>query len=49
MVIMDPVFLMEDNTLQITLGYPSIDVFTGMDPRDDPRLMNALDEAGVLE
>ena len=48
-VIMDPVFLMEDNTLQITLGYPSIDVFTGVDPRDDPRLMDALGAAGVAK
>jgi len=35
-------------TLFIVLGYPGGDFFTGEDPRDDPRLREALDIAGVL-
>ena len=35
--------------LFITLGYPDQSWFTGEDPRSDPRLQQALDEAGVLE
>lgn len=35
-------------TLFINLGYPGQDFFTGEDPRDDPRLREALDNAGVL-
>ena len=48
-VIMDPAFLSEGNTLQISLGYPGSDFFNGTDPRDDARLMDALDEAGILK
>ncbi len=36
-------------TLFITLGYPNAEVYTGVDPRSDPRLESALEEAGVLE
>jgi hypothetical protein len=35
-------------TLYITLGYPSEDYFTGEDPRDHPRLQQALEDAGVI-
>ena len=48
-VIMDPVFLTESNTIQITLGYPGSDFFTSTDPRANAQLMDALDEAGVLK
>ncbi|QRN82977.1 hypothetical protein JR338_11260 [Chloroflexota bacterium] len=48
-VIMDPVFLTESNTIQITLGYPGSGFFTGTDPRADARLMDALEGAGVLK
>lgn len=48
-VIMDPIFLMENNTMQITLGYPAVEFFTGTDPRADARLMDALEAAGVLK
>lgn len=41
----DPV----NNPLLITLGYPSSEFFTGQDPRDDARLMQALDDAGLLK
>jgi hypothetical protein len=34
--------------IQITLGYPSEMFFEGEDPRDDPRVWNALKEAGLL-
>ena len=47
-VIIDPVFR-EGQAITIELGYPGSDFFTGADPRDDARLMDALDEAGVLE
>ncbi len=35
--------------LSISLGYPGRDVFTGEDPRSDPRLESALEAAGILE
>jgi uncharacterized protein YceK len=35
--------------LMISLGYPDESVYTGEDPRNDPRLMNALEEAGLIE
>ena len=35
-------------TLYITLGYPSEAFFTGEDPRDNPRLQQALEDAGKL-
>lgn len=34
--------------LLISLGYPGDDFFTGQDPRDDPRLKNALEQVGLL-
>ena len=34
--------------LLISLGYPGDDFFTGEDPRDDPRLLNALQQAELL-
>ncbi len=34
--------------LLITLGYPDASYFEGEDPRNDPRLESALDDAGVL-
>ena len=34
--------------LFISLGYPTIEAFTGEDPRDDPRLQHALDQADLL-
>jgi hypothetical protein len=35
--------------LMISLGYPDASVYTGEDPRNDPRLINALEEAGLIE
>jgi hypothetical protein len=35
-------------TLYITLGYPGEDYFTGQDPRNNPRLQQALEDAGKL-
>lgn len=35
-------------TLYITLGYPSADNYTGEDPRENPRLLQALEDAGKL-
>jgi len=34
--------------LLISLGYPNEEVFTGEDPRENPRLKNALEGAGLL-
>lgn len=36
-------------TIQLTLGYPGPDVFTGIDPRADPRIMKALEQSKKLE
>lgn len=35
-------------TLYISLGYPGEDFFTGEDPRANPRLQQALENAGVI-
>ena len=35
-------------TLYIELGYPGPDFFTGEDPRANPRLQQALEDAGVM-
>ncbi len=42
---MDPV----NSPLYITTGYPGPDFYTGQDPRDDARLIQALDDAGLLK
>lgn len=47
-VILQP-FDPSDSTLYILLGYPNADVFTGVDPRNNPRLQQALDDAGLLD
>ena len=46
-VILQP-FDPTNQPLQISLGYPTEEAFTGEDPRDDPQLKNALEEAGLL-
>lgn len=48
-VIMDPAFQSDENTIQITLGYPGSGFFTSTDPREDSRLMDALDAVGMLK
>lgn len=35
-------------TIHLTLAYPSSDVFTGRDPRSDPRIVSALEQADKL-
>jgi hypothetical protein len=37
-----------DQTLYITLGYPGTGNFSGEDPRSNPRLQQALEDAGKL-
>jgi hypothetical protein len=44
-VIMQP-YNEKDKTIQITLGYPGPEFFTGNDPRADSRIMKALEEDG---
>lgn len=36
-------------TIQIHLGYPAPEVFTGNDPRADPRIIKALEQSGKLK
>jgi hypothetical protein len=36
-------------TIQISLGYPVQDVFTGNDPRGDPRIIKALEQGKKLK
>ncbi len=36
-------------TLRITLGYPTAQYFRGADPRSDPRILKALEQAGKLK
>jgi len=47
-VIMQPVAA-KGTTIQITLGYPAPDFFTGYDPRADGRIMRALEQDGKLK
>jgi hypothetical protein len=41
--------LMDEPVIQITLGYPSSPFFGGEDPRSDPRILQALAQAGRLK
>jgi hypothetical protein len=47
-IIMQP-FDPNGTTIQIALGYPSPEVFTGDDPRDDPRILKALEQSRKLK
>ena len=47
-IIMQP-FEPTQRTVQITLGYPVADVFTGIDPRADPRIIKALEQDQKLK
>jgi hypothetical protein len=38
-----------DRTMSITLGYPGGEFFQGSDPRSDPRIFKALEQAGKLQ
>lgn len=38
-----------DHTIGFSLGYPSRTAFTGVDPRGDPRILDALRAAGKLK
>ena len=46
-VIMQPMDT-KDTLIQISLGYPGPDFFTGQDPRADARIMRALEQDGKL-
>ncbi len=41
--------IMENRSIQISLGYPGEILYTGDDPRSDPRIMDALETAGKLK
>lgn len=47
-VILWPPMNQPTGTIQIQLGYPGPSFFTGQDPRSDPRIMSALQQAGKL-
>ena len=47
-IIMQP-FETDKRVIRISLGYPTPEVFRGIDPRADPRIMQALDRAGKLK
>ena len=47
-VILQP-FDNDGTTIQLTLGYPGSEAFTGSDPRDDPRIVRALERAKKLK
>jgi hypothetical protein len=38
-----------DRTMSITLGYPGGEFFQGSDPRSDPRILKALEQAGKFQ
>jgi len=47
-VIMQP-WDTKEPTIQIVLGYPTPNFFTGNDPRSDPRIMDTLEQANKLK
>ena len=47
-VILQP-FDDDGTTIQLTLGYPGPEAFTGSDPRADPRIVRALEQAKKLK
>ena len=47
-VILQP-FENDWTTIQLSLGYPGREAFTGSDPRADPRIIGALEKAGKLK
>ena len=47
-VIMQP-FGEDDHRLRIELGYPGLDLFVGIDPRSDSRMINVLESTGKLQ
>ena len=49
-VVIDPILISQDpSTIQIKLGYPEPQFFTGEDPRSDPILLQSLKNAGKLK
>jgi len=46
-VVIDPT-LAGQGKVRIALGYPTRDAFQGQDPRADPRILQALQQAGKL-
>lgn len=42
-------FEADGTTIQLSLGYPGPDAFTGSDPRSDPRILRALEQAEKLK
>ena len=46
-IIMQP-WQPDQQTVRLELGYPSAAFYAGQDPRDDPRIIDALDLAGKL-
>jgi len=49
-IVIDPILAsMEHTFIHIQLGYPGLDFFDAVDPRSDPRILQALDRAGKLK
>lgn len=49
-VVIDPILISQEHpTIQIKLGYPGPQFFTGEDPRSDPILLQSLKNAGKLK
>ena len=48
-IILFPFLSEKENTIQITLGYPSPSFFRGNDPRSDPQIFQSLEKAGKLK
>jgi hypothetical protein len=49
-VVIDPILATKEHpVIQIQLGYPGPDFFHGDDPRSDPRILQALEQAGKLK
>lgn len=49
-IVIDPIYATKEHpVIQIQLGYPGPDFFHGDDPRSDPRILQALEQAGKLK
>ena len=48
-IVIDPIYATQNHpVIQIQLGYPGPEFFRGDDPRSDPRILRALEQAGKL-
>ena len=48
-IVIETLVNMTDNTIKLEKGYPSSDFFEGIDPRNDPRILDHFQKLGKLK